>query len=161
MPRKSGQICVQRPRVFANNKDMRFAAFALMACLTGCSMSPTGSSSECNSDTQCGDDVCARTGECLAHSSVRSVTVTWTVDGVAAADSSCADHPNLYLQFDSVDYGDSVRFTPVPCKEGSFFVDKLPTRYRQVEMGVEGDARTGDAAPIDAATARAQIDLLP
>lgn len=137
---------------------MRFAAFALMASLAGCSLTSNGSGSECNSDSQCGDDVCARSGECIAHANVRSVTVKWTVDGVAAATDSCAAHPDLFLQFDGTEYGDSLRFAPVPCKEGSFFVDKLPTRYGQVELGVEGRG-ADDVARIDAATAQAQLDL--
>jgi hypothetical protein len=139
---------------------MRFAAFALMACLSGCSLSPSDSGSECTTDAQCGDDVCARTGECLQKSSVRSVKVDWTIDGAAPASTACADHPDLYLQFDGFEYGDAIRFAPVACTEGSFFVDKLPTRYQQVEMGVEGSGG-GDAATIDPSTARAQLDLFP
>ncbi|HET9620451.1 MAG TPA: hypothetical protein VFP84_03715 [Kofleriaceae bacterium] len=139
---------------------MRFAVFALMACLSGCSLSPTDSGSECATDSQCGDDVCARTGECLARSAVRSVRVEWTIDGSAPAQAACADHPDLYLQFDGAEYGDAVRFAPVACAEGSFFVDKLPLRYQQVEMGVEG-GRGGDAAVIDPSSARAKLDLFP
>jgi hypothetical protein len=139
---------------------MRFAAFALMACLSGCSLSPSDSGSECTSDTQCGDEVCARTGECLAKSAVRGVKVEWTIDGTAPAAQSCADRPDMYLQFDGVEYGDSIRFAPVACAEGSFFVDKLPLRYQQVEMGVEGAGGGRDAAAIDASTARAKLDLL-
>jgi hypothetical protein len=137
---------------------MRFAALALMACLAGCSLTP-GSGGECNSDSQCGDDVCARTGECLPRASVRRVTVHWTVNGVAAAATSCATHPDLYLQFDGADYGDTFRFAPVPCSEGQFFIDKLPSRYLQVELGVQGSAGARDVSSIDTATAQAQLDL--
>jgi hypothetical protein len=136
---------------------MRYVALALVACLGGCSL--TGSGSECNTDSQCGDDVCARSGECLARSNVRGVTVKWTVDGATAGATSCTAHPDLYIQFDGADYGDTLRFAPVPCREGRFFVDKLPTRYRQVELGVEGSAGAGDVSSIDAATAQAQLDL--
>jgi hypothetical protein len=139
---------------------MRFAVFALMAGLSGCSLSPSDSGSECTTDTQCGDDVCARTGECLAKSAVRSVRVEWTIDGSTPVVTACADHPDLYLQFDGAEYGDAVRFAPVACSEGSFFVDKLPLRYQQVEMGVEG-AGGGDAVVIDPSTARAKLDLFP
>ena len=57
---------------------MRFAAFALMACLSGCSLSP-GDGAECTTDTQCGEDVCARTGECLPKSTftLRNSTVAF------------------------------------------------------------------------------------
>jgi hypothetical protein len=136
---------------------MRYAALALVACLGGCSLS--GSGSECNSDSQCGDDVCTRNGECLARASVRSVTVNWTVNGVAASVPLCTGHPSLYLQFDGADSGDSFRFAPVPCTLGKLFVDKLPRRYGQVEIGVEGSAGAGDVSPIDATTAQAQLDL--
>lgn len=139
------------------NQGMRFAALALMAGLAGCSLTTSGSGGECQSDSQCGDDVCARSGECLARSSVREVTIKWTVNGVTADPSSCAVHPDLYLQFDGADYGDTLRYAPVPCRQGSFFVDKLPKRYTQVELGSEGGA--GDISSIDVATAQAQFDL--
>src|SRR5262245_21438049 len=106
---------------------MRFAALALTAGLAGCSLAG-GSGGECQSDSQCGDDVCSRSGECLARSMVREVTVKWTVNGTPASLSSCAAHPDLFLQFDGADYGDTLRFAPVPCREGSFFADKLPKR---------------------------------
>jgi hypothetical protein len=134
---------------------MRFAALALMACLAACSLTPSGS--ECNSDSHCGDDVCARSGECLPRSSVRAVTVKWTVNGVAASLLSCAEHPDLYLQFEGADYGDTFRVAPVPCRAGSYFIDKLPKRYSQVELGADG--AIGDLSSIDLATAQAQFDL--
>jgi hypothetical protein len=136
---------------------MRIAALALIAGLAGCSLTNSGSGGECQSDAQCGDDVCARSGECLVRSSVRSVTIKWTVNGVAADQSSCTAHPDLYVQFDGADYGDTLRFAPVPCRQGSFFVDKLPKRYVQAELGSEGGA--GDVSGIDAATAQAKFDL--
>ena len=133
---------------------MRFAALALMACLAACSLTPSGS--ECNSDSHCGDDVCARSGECLPRSSVRTVTVKWTVNGAAASPLSCTDHPDLYIQFEA-DYGDTFRVAPVPCRAGSYFIDKLPKRYSQVELGADGGI--GDLSSIDMATAQAQFDL--
>jgi hypothetical protein len=136
---------------------MRIAALALMAGLAGCSLTPGGSGGECQNDSQCGDDVCARSGECLALSGIREVTIKWTVNGVAPDPSSCTTHPDLFVQFDGADYGDTLRFAPVPCRQGSFFVDKLPKRYVQVELGSEGSV--GDVSTIDAATAQAQFDL--
>jgi hypothetical protein len=136
---------------------MRIAAFALMAGLAGCSLPPSEGGSECQTDSQCGDDVCARSGECLVRSTVREVTVKWTVNGAPADESSCASNPDLFLQFDGADYGDVLRFAPVPCRLGSFFIDKLPKRFVQVELGSEGGV--GDISAIDAATAQAQFDL--
>lgn len=136
---------------------MRYAALALMACLAGCSLT-SGSGGECVNDSQCGDEVCTRGGECMARSSVHSVLVKWTVDGEAASATSCSAHPDLYLQFHGSDYGDTLRFEPVVCSQGQFFVDKLPKRYLQVELGVAGG--NGNVLPIDAAS-QAQFDLLP
>ena len=135
---------------------MRFAGLALMACLAGCSLAP-GPGGECVNDSQCGDDVCTRGGECVARSSVRSVRVKWTIDGAAASLATCDTHRALYLQFNGTDYGDTLRFEPVVCSQGSFFVDKLAKRYQQVELGIQGG--TGTVQSIDPVTAQAQIDL--
>ena len=136
---------------------MRFAAFALMASLAGCSLTGTGNGGECVRDDQCGDDLCARSGECLSSSNLRQLTVKWTVNGASASASTCTVHPDLFVQFDGPDYGDTLRFAPVPCSQGSFFVDKLPKRYLQVELGVENT--TGDVTSIDTGTGQAQFDL--
>jgi hypothetical protein len=137
---------------------MRYAAFVLIACLAGCSLTSAGTGGECVSDSQCGDDVCARGGECTARTNVRDVMVKWTVGGSPASAATCNTHPNLFLQFDGPDYGDTIRFAPVTCVQGLFNVDKLPTRYQQVEIGDEGSA--GTVERIDARTAQAQFDLL-
>lgn len=137
---------------------MRYLALAVMACLAGCSLVPGTPRGECVSDSQCGDDVCARGGECTARANVRAVMVKWTIEGAAADATTCASHPNLFLQFDGADYGDTLRFEPVTCRQGSFFVDVLPRRYQQVELGIEGAA--GNVVAIDAGTAQAQFDLL-
>jgi hypothetical protein len=137
---------------------MRFAVLALAACLGGCSLT-AGSGSECHSDSQCGDDVCARSGECLARSSIHEVTIKWTINSAAADAVSCEAHPNLYLKFDGTDYGDTLRFAPVICRQGSYRVDLLPKRYVQVQLGFEGS--TGDVTSIDATTAQVQFDLFP
>src|SRR5262249_18385617 len=139
-------------------EDMRFAVVALAASLAGCSLTP-GSGGECASDSQCGDDVCARTNECLPRSSVEQVMVKWTMNGAAADATTCPSHANLYLQFDSSDCGDPLRYAPVPCRQGSYFIDKLPKRYVQVELGFEG--HTGDVSSLDAATGQVQFDLFP
>jgi hypothetical protein len=140
---------------------MRCAALALMACLAGCSLT-SGSGAECVNDSQCGDDVCTRQfnrgGECLPRTSVRSVLVKWTIDGVAASITTCDGYPEIYLQFDGSEYGDTLRFEPVACSQGQFNVDKLPKRYQQVELGVAGSSASVQV--IDPITAQAQFDLL-
>ncbi len=137
--------------------DMRLGLVALGLCLAGCPMTTSsGPNVDCRSDSQCGGDVCARSGECLPRSEVRAVTVKWTVKGEQANATTCS-HPDLYLQFDGLDYGDTLGFAPVPCKQGQFFVDKLPKRYLQVELGIEGGAT--DISSIDPSTATSQFDL--
>jgi hypothetical protein len=135
---------------------MRIAALVVTVCLMGCG--GISNPSECASDSQCGDDVCARSSECLPRSSVRQLVVQWTINGVAADATSCADHPMLYLQFEGTDYGDTLRLTQVACAAGKFNVDKLPKRYQQVELGFEGT--TGDVNAIEAASNQVQFDLL-
>jgi hypothetical protein len=103
--------------------------------------------------------VCARSGECLARTSVHEVVVKWTVNSNAADAVSCTDHPNLYIQFEGTEYGDTLRFAPVSCRTGVFKVAPLPKRYVQIELGFEGS--TGDVSSIDASTAQVQFDLFP
>lgn len=135
---------------------MRFAGLALMACLAGCSLT-SGTGGECVNDSQCGDDVCTRGGECLARASVRSVRVEWKVDGASASVTTCDAHRDLYLQFNGTDYGDTLRFEPVACSQGVFSVDKLPKRYQVVELGIQGG--TGTVLAIDPVSAQARFDL--
>jgi hypothetical protein len=136
---------------------MRYGALALMACLAGCSLTSSSGGGECVSDSQCGDEVCARGGECTARANVRSVMVRWTVEGAAASVTSCSAHPDLFVRFDGTDYGDTLKFAPVACLEGQFPVDLLPKRYHKVELGVDGS--TGNVVSIDA-TGQATFDLL-
>ena|SRR5689334_17924162 len=134
---------------------MRIAAFALLGCLAGCSLTTGASSGECQRDSQCGDDVCAHSRECLARSAVRDIVVRWTINGAVADATSCAAHPNLYLQFESADYGDTLRVTSVPCIDGVYPIAKLPKRYLQVELGFQGTV--SDVSPIE--TSQVQFDL--
>jgi len=118
------------------------ACFALavptLAALAGC---PMGSGGECNSDPECGGgEVCARDKMCAAASSVRPVVTTWTINGAVANTASCVDRVDLFITFIGRDASDTIGFSPVPCKIGQFMVDKLPDRFRQVELGVEGGA---------------------
>ena len=126
-----------------------------LVLLAGC---PSSSHSECTADSDCGTEVCALDGECLDAADVRSVKLTWTIRGSAASAATCAQSPNFYVQFDSNDVNDSFGFTPVPCDQGQFTVDKLPRRYVQAEMGVDNTFL--DAQPIDA-MGRATFDLFP
>lgn len=107
----------------------------LLFGLAGC----PSNSGDCSKDSNCsGNDVCARNGECLAPSQVRSIRVMWTIKGQAASATTCAATPNFYILFASADPNDLYGYEPVPCPAGVFSIDKLPTRYVSVEMGVDG-----------------------
>ena len=97
------------------------------------------SGGECVGDNDCnGGDVCARNGECASPGDVRTVHVTWTIRGMAASTASCGSSQSFYLMFASENIRDTFGFEPVPCSSGLFSVDKLPTRYISVEIGVDG-----------------------
>ena len=127
---------------------------ALLTALAGC---PTSGGGECNSDPECSaGDVCARDKMCASASSVRPVITTWTINGVEANATSCANRTDLFITFIGRDASDTIGFVPVPCKIGQFMVDKLPERFREVELGVEGGA--SQIRPIGSSNAVA-IDL--
>jgi hypothetical protein len=117
----------------------------LLAC-TGC---PGGSGGECTVDPDCASGaVCARNGECLPQSQIRSVRVTWTIRGMPASETTCAASPDLYLMFAGTSANDTFGYAPVPCKAGLFTIDKLPRRFVSVELGVVNGY--SDAQAIDA-----------
>ena len=95
-----------------------------------------------------GTEVCARDGECLPPSEVRTAHLTWTINGAAADSTTCAPHPDLFVDFIS-DANERFGFSPVPCFEGKFSIDKLPTKYTMTELGVEF-SHMGTTLPLDA-----------
>lgn len=125
--------------------------------LVGCvhpSSSPPG---VCNGGAGCGADlVCTRDNQCLPPDEVRAVHVTWTVSGTPASPTSCAAAPDLLLDLRSRS-GPHLGFAPVPCAEGKFTVDRLPTDYDTVELGRTSD-RALQRAAIDA-TGNAMLNL--
>jgi hypothetical protein len=113
---------------------MRSISLALVLACAGC---PSSSGGACIEDSDCSDgEVCARDEACAASSSVRQVTVTWTVNGAPATMATCAAHRNLFVSFLATT-GEAFGFAPVPCFTGTFNIDKLPARYTAVELGVE------------------------
>jgi hypothetical protein len=108
------------------------------ALLAGC----PNSSGDCQVDSDCGSDVCARTGECLPASDVRTVRTTWTIRGMPANAQTCAASPDLYIQFDGPVLNDTWGYEPVPCMAGLFTALKLPSRFAEVELGVNGGVRS-------------------
>lgn len=112
----------------------------------GCSGVPGSAPEHCSDTVACEADlVCARNGQCLPPDQVRAVHVTWTVSGAPASPTSCAAAPDLVLELLG-EGGLHLEFAPVPCAEGKFSVDRLPTKYDSVELG-----RASDRAPPRAA----------
>jgi len=110
---------------------MRIAIFLLAA----------GCGGDCKTDGDCvGGDVCARDGDCLAPDEVVSARVTWTLDGQPPTAATCPHDLRIGFIIGSGRYESEFGFAPVPCPEGVFSVDKLPS-FRQVELGfdVAGD----------------------
>jgi hypothetical protein len=145
--------------------------FVLLALLVGCMpppdpqpidppgwSNPGGTVSGCTQDAQCfGGNVCARTGGCVAPSDVRAVHVTWTLTGQPASAASCTNAPNLVIHFVEGNDGEWIDFSPVPCSEGKFTVDKLPSWFTRVTLKKESDT-TKQASDIDT-TGNATLDL--
>lgn len=105
---------------------------AIALLLAGC---PGSSDGECMVDNDCsGSHVCARNGECLSPSAVRSARVTWTIRSMPASATTCAATPDFYILF-YAQPGDTFGFEPVPCAAGLYSIDKLPTRFISVEIG--------------------------
>jgi hypothetical protein len=139
---------------------MRAALPLLMLSLAACPGLNNGGS-ECAVDSDCGGDICARDHACHPASEVRGVLTQWTIRGQPANDISCAGAQSLYIRFESTS-DDSLGFAPVPCNLGQFNIDKLPTRFGRVELGVdEGDVRHSAVTRAIDSEGRAQIDLSP
>ena len=116
----------------------------------------------CHADTDCGgaNYVCARDGECLTKDNVRVIHVVWTLDQQAASQTSCAAAPTpLELSFADQFGGSTFGFAPVPCVEGKFTIDKMPTIYTNVALGPEYNYGAGGATGTFDATGTATLDL--
>jgi hypothetical protein len=112
----------------------------------------------CHVDTDCGGAlVCARTGECLGARQVRVVHVSWTVNARLASAATCINAPDLEITFGAYTDG-QFGFAPVPCVEGTFTVDKLPTTYATVNLERAYEYGGGVAGSFDS-TGSALLDL--
>ena len=132
---------------------MRYLVLLLLA---GCPSS-SKTKTDCTADSDCGGYVCARDGECLPASQIYQVKTSWTIRGQMANATTCATTPDFYLQFDGYDAYDVFGYEPVPCMAGQFTIDKLPTRFTVVEIGVNN--RFIDSAVI--VDGMATMDLNP
>lgn len=117
----------------------------LLIVLAGCPSNNDGYGSSCELDSECsGGDLCARNGECDPPSRLRSVRTTWTINGQQPTLTTCASFPSFELDYYADPYGNDVfGYAPVPCMQGSFFIDKLPTRYTTVAIGSNAFSRAG------------------
>ncbi len=129
----------------------------LLVLLAGC---PRQSDGVCDEDVECDDGlVCARGDHlCVLPAEVRMVRAEWTINGAPANVETCGGNLDLRIQFLSNAFEDDFGFTPVPCETGVFTVDKLPIRYRSVELGIEGSGLS-DRSSFDA-DGTATLDLL-
>jgi hypothetical protein len=134
----------------------------LVLLLASCNVSPSGTdpigdfSGDCSSDAVCrGGEVCARSGGCYPPSQIRSIQVTWTLDGQAASAETCGASQDLEIDFHGSD-GGSLGFAPVPCVAGKFSIDKLPVSFTSVRLGTRGHWASGE---LDHVTGEAALDL--
>ncbi len=101
----------------------------------------------CETDAECGSQICARTGECISPSLVRATRTIWTVNDALASDTSCTRARDLAITFYAGQ--EQFGFTPVPCDAGKFTVDKLPTRFTSVELSRRDDFGGGAFGSFD------------
>ena len=140
---------------------MRLAIPSAIVWLAACGAPSDGS--YCTMDVECsGGNVCAHTHECLPPGQVHSVTIHWTIGGLAPNATSCAGIDHLDVGYEnSSDATDQVLFSPVMCNEGEFPNDKWPTRYDIADVAAyaSGVANTGQAAIPSDPTVDVTVDV--
>jgi hypothetical protein len=109
---------------------LRWCALMFLVGLTGCPRN----SGPCQTDHDCNGLTCTRDGECLPAAQIRQVKVTWTIGGAAASATTCAPEPSFTLRFTDSITNTTFGYEPVPCMEGQFTIDKIPTEYDYVEI---------------------------
>jgi hypothetical protein len=135
--------------------------FILAGCLAG-------EGESCVSDVDCASDgECTRTGECVADGRALFVIVRWTVDDEAPTRDEpkpCEPIGELEIRFHDPD-GEPLAYRPVPCELGQAVYDKMPPRYRSVELvayDADGDVVDSAEGPLESAGETAvEFDLSP
>jgi hypothetical protein len=127
---------------------MRLAAIGALVLLAGCPIE-NGRKLDCSDDGDCDGYVCARDHMCYPASSVRPVSVTWTVRGMAASPTTCSNAPDLEIAFRGPGPSEHIGYAPVPCELGQFMMDKLPRSYDEVELGRDNGFGTTKSIPSD------------
>jgi hypothetical protein len=106
--------------------------------LAGCPLAAGPSTGECEGDSDCSGNVCARDGFCYPEEVVREVKTTWTIRGQTASPTSCGPVTSLMIGFSGDNPGEApLMYAPVPCEIGQWVMDKLPRSYGFVELGKE------------------------
>ncbi len=109
------------------------AAFLGSGCFT-----PVGDDS-CRVDSDCGDAVCTRIGECTSQA--YALRIHWTIRGQAAnVAGACDGISELEVLVGDPSVAAEHGIRPVPCSSGSFFFDKLPLGYTQVGVSAFGNS---------------------
>lgn len=124
-------------------------ALAVIACLPllGCFEAVDGGA--CGSDNDCPGAACTRVGECAEQP--YALRVSWTIAGQPASATACAGISELELSIIDPSTGTAHTVRPVPCALGSFFYDKLPQSYTDVQLwsfglsGQRGGFATGSS----------------
>lgn len=112
----------------------------------------------CEKDSDCPGQVCARDGSCQNAADLYAAHVNWTLKGQPASAQTCSAVPSLELQFDQGDaYG--FGFAPVPCAEGKFSIDKLPTWYTRIDLYGVDDPGGGTSGVISPSSGAVTVDL--
>ncbi len=130
---------------------MRALALLSMLSLAGCFEAVDGGA--CGSDSDCPGAACTRVGECAENP--YSLRVAWTIGGQPASATTCAEISELQLSVIDPSTRTTHTVSPVPCPPGSFFYDKLPQSYTEVQLwsfglaGQRGSFATGSAVGSD------------
>ncbi|GAB4542380.1 MAG: hypothetical protein Tsb0020_54800 [Haliangiales bacterium] len=99
------------------------ALVGLPACFSG---------APCQDDSDCGDSLCTRTGECSVE--VVSVILHWTLDGRAPDEQSCAEVGQLSVVFEDQEVERELTYEPVRCTLGRIYFDRMPSRFDRVTL---------------------------
>ena len=127
---------IERTRIHRRTRaSSRVVVVMLFGALVASGCAPDTAGPECSVDSDCGEGVCTRNGECTPPANVRGVTVNWTIRGETPTASTCSRSPDFYIDFLGSSADDLWSYDPSPCRAGRFFVDKLPRRFDRVEIG--------------------------
>jgi hypothetical protein len=153
-------VAIERAERPCYQQSVRLLAALSLVLLGACPRPDDGGGtvgSECFVDQECSTgEVCARDGLCWLAADVRAVKTTWTINSQPANATACGRYSELYIQYQGRTI-DNLGFSPVPCANGEFNIDKLPRDYTRVEVGVDNGG-PWNATSIGS-TGQAQLDL--